>query len=685
MILRPLLTLLLSVFFVSHIALNASAQSKRRFKEGDAIEYFWVSKWLPGTVVAVEGNRVAIDYEWGGSTKREIVGVQELRFAWEARALSPMRLWKDETGKFTIRAAVMGFKDDQVLLYKTDDDTEISVPIAKLGKTEQTMLAKIRETAGPQVTELPELTVFTRQPSFVSAAWNQAENLASVSIDAPPSYASVPMKGVAFPRAHFFEHLMRVEPIGGSDGWMVAGTVDQTSKVPSRIIWAALNAGQVKRVQLLPPGERLTAVDPSSRQLLTVNTQNHEAPRLTTWTADPSMEVATPLKSWESVAEAKWGSWDNWGAIVAKNRVMHEWGKNQFIVWDTDQEREVYRLEQESFFDARPVLSPGKRYLALPEDERVRIVEAATGHTLASLPVEGGSSAGAAFSPDGKLLAILTRSQLAVWKLESSDEPKRYRADSVGTPFTAIVEWVDDHSLLIDRKTLFDTTLELPVWSYSAKTFEVQKDSWGEQTMSVLAGKLCYAIQFRGTQDGFVIGAVDLPGPKVREVVEALDPESLYIIRRGHRVGIKVECGSFDGPVRTALMKQIEDNGWVFDNSSNTYLEAKMGRGETQTVTYRMQNGRGQENNQSVTVTPYFSTLTLMHEGTNAWMTGGGSGVPPVMFLLPGQSAQSKVDNMQRPDPELFSRAEIPEKIFDPKKKNGLGSSLISSQGLTPQ
>lgn len=461
----------------------------------------------------------------------------------------------------------------------------------------------------------------------------------------------------------------------------MAGTVDSHGELPSRVLWASLNAGKVKRVQLFPFGERLTAVDPRNRQLLTLN---KEGPRLTLWSADPTMAEAKPLKSWISISEDNWGSWNNWAAIVAKNRVLHEWGKHKFVVWDTDTNSEVYRIDQESFFSARPTLSPAKRYLALPEDKRVRVIEAATGKTLASLPIEGGSAAGVGFSPDGSMLAILTRSQLAVWTLGNSDDPQRYRADSIGTPFSATVEWVDDHSLLINRSVLYDTRHQMPVWNYTSKTFEVKKDSYGEKTQTVLGGKLCYSVVIgSGNNSNFIIGAVDLPGPGVREAVDSLDPESLYIIRRGHPVSIDVNCGSHNSEVQQALRKQIDDNGWVFDSSSATVLSAEMGRAKTQTIEYKSMQGGG--GSQSATVTPYYSTIKVTHNGKVAWQQGGGSGAPSVMFLKKDESAQSRANSMQKPYPGLFSNVDVPEKIFDPTKKNGLGTSLISARGLTPQ
>jgi hypothetical protein len=195
---------------------------------------------------------------------------------------------------------------------------------------------------------------------------------------------------------------------------------------------------------------------------------------------------------------------------------------------------------------------------------------------------------------------------------------------------------------------------------------------------------LCYAVEVRsGSNKGFIVGAVELPGPGVREAVENLEPESLYIIRRGHPVSIEVNCGSFNSQVQQALMKQITDNGWVYDPSSTTILTAEMGRSETQTIEYKSMSGGGAT--QRVTVTPFFSTMKLMYGNQVAWQRGGGSGAPSVMFLKEGESAQARANAMQKPYPGLFSDVDVPEKIFDPSKKKGVGSSLISSQGLTPQ
>lgn len=667
---------LLAVLFCSP---SLMAQ-RRRFKVEEEVQFQHLGGWKPAVVIQVEGKRVAIEYEFAGRSHRKVLAATELRYPWEERAITPMRSWSDQEKKFKVRAAGVAMTQTTITLLKQDDGQEVTVPIEKLSDTDKAYLKKRISALGPSIAQLPEQASFTTQSSIgQQIAWNNASDLSEIAPDGLPSYASIPMAGVAFPRADFFENLVFLDPIGGSAGWLAVGTLGREK--PSRIMWASLAEGKIKRMHLVPEGERLVAVHAPSRQMLTLE---KDSSRLTLWETDPKVVVPTGKKSWISKADGSSGSgWDIWAEIVASNRVIHRWGRNQYVVWDTDAENEAFRLEQESFFHADLALSPGQKYIVLPEDKRVRILDSSSGTTLASLPVEGGSAAGVGISQDGQKLAVLTRSQLAVWQFGSNEQPKRYRADSVGTPFTATVEWIDDNSLLIDRKTLFDLRYELPVWSYEPKVFEVKRDSFGSRTQTVFGDKLCYAVEFRGSNSGFVVGAVDLPGPMVREALEDLDPESLFILRRGARVNIRTECGEFDNQVRRSLEKQIEDNGWVYDASSTTMLYAKMGRGDAQTVTYRLSGGGS--GTETVTAQPYFSKLELLYGGEIAWSsTGGSGGLPSVVFVTDGGSIQSEINKNAHANPEHYERTDIPEDIYDPNKKNGIGVSTISAQGLTP-
>ena len=660
------------------MAQRRSQPSARRYQVGDAIEYLWVNQWMPGQVLAVERNRVGIEYDWNGTLRREVVTPDKLRFEWEGRALTPMRTWKDESGSFSIRAAAVALDLDagQVTLHKVDDG-EVTVPIEKLSEADRRLLDQAGALSVP---ELPPVTPFAQSSGIGSAAWGSADNLAEVAPDPPPALAALPMAGVVIPAADFFEEIVGLMPIGGSSGWMLAGTKASQS-VPGRLLWVTLADQKLQKQQLLPPGEALVAVDPANRQVLTAGVDEDDQTTLTVWQADPTAKRAQPRVRWTSF-HSRGGVQRSWAALLSADRVLHQWADRGYVVWDVASQREVYRIDQESFFHAKPVLSPGMRYLALPEDKRVRILEAATGRTLASLPIEGGSAAGVGFDRQGEQLAVLTRSNLAVWRLGSADPPQRLRADAVGTPFSAAVDWVDDRSLLIGRETLFDLQLELPVWTYKQAHGEVQSDHFGQRTLSVVDGKLCYVVVIRsGQQKTLIVGAVDLPGPAVRETVAQVNPEDLFLLKPGGRVRLEVDCGQYNSQVQAAITRLMQDNGWVLDSNASLTVRAEMGRGETQTVEYTSQGGGG---SQSASVTPYFSRLKVMQGDTVAWQSGTSSGLPSVMFLKPGESAQSRANEMQKPNPDFFQNAKIPPKIFDPAFRNGFGTSTISSKGLVP-
>ena len=688
-----LVTLLHLSIPISILGQAPTQNATRKFKVGDEIEYRFALSWRPGHVIAINQDHIDIEYKWGGSLHRKDVRPENLRFAWEAKALTPMRFWNSESKKFRVRAAAIKIDEDanSIRLHKVDG-TEVDVPIDKLSRRDQIFLHQL--TRGrreqPRAAGLPEITEFKIKDSWLESAWGSATDLATVPPDPPPSYATVPMAGVGFARSYFHESLVYVQPIGGSEGWMIAASINASKRKLARILWVSLASGQVKKVHWIPPGEYVVAVHPQSRQVLTFNGSNKQQPTLTVWDVNPRAETAIPTIRWISAGRdgsATW--WGSWADFVSPNRVIHEVKSKHFVVWDIVDQREVFRIDQESFFGARPTLSPGKRLLALPEDKRVRIIEAATGETLAVLPIEGGRSAGVGFSADGTRLAVLTRSQLAVWELGTSNNPRRLRADTIGTPFAAHVEWVDDSTLLIDRKILYDMNRELPIWQYKNATFEVASESFGKRLISVLDGNLCYAVTTsRVRQSGFIVGAVDLPGPKVEQTASEMSEDSLWVIHRGTPVKLEVDCGEHNEMVEAALTKEILNNGWLLDPAADTVVKAKMGRGDRQTVKYKPMDGFGRQGTnrrtQTATITPYYSTLLVQFEGATAWRQGTGSGLPPVMYLKKGESAQQKANQLQRSYPEFFETIDIPERLFNPKLKKGFGSSTIGRFGLVP-
>ncbi len=676
--LNRILALLILFVFVSPIY-------AQRPKKGDEVEVFYLQKWYPGTVLQTNDKGALVSYVFI-SERQQVFPFNQIRFAWQANAITPMRTWTDKTGKYKVVGAAVKVDQGKVTLH-CKDNSEVEIEIVKLSDVDQRILDKAEVVAGPPPIDSSEILSFLPPSADLGWAheWNSAEGLGAIPPDVPSGIVALPMSGVGFAKQYSGETLGRLIPIGGSDGWLVAGVHDYWQKQPGRVVWASLAKKKVTQIQLLPPGHRMVGAHPASRQIVSLKLENRK-PELTVWQGDPTVKKLERKKSWASLNESGWASWDNYIEMINERLVLHEWGSKRYVCWDVEQEAAAYTIDQESFFGAKPVFSANHRYMVLPEDKRVRVIDAVTGKVLASLPIKE-SCAGVGISADGQRIAALTYNKILIWQFGSNLPPTEYKSNTVGEPFTANIEFVDDDLMMIDGrmggKSLIDLKLEAPIWSYRAKTFEVSADSRGNRTTSVFDGKLVYyASVSNAGVSGFVVGAVSLPGPMVREATKDVTVGDLYSIVAGHHVKIVTKCGSYDSSVRAALAAKIKEIGWVLDEAATTVVEAAMGQKPSESVTYR-----DIRTNKETTVTssPFFSTLSVVQNGEVAWTSSSYSGSPGFVYAQSMSEIQSKVSELQKPDPEFFARVEIPQKLFNPKLRYGFGLSVIGLQGIVPQ
>jgi hypothetical protein len=345
-------------------------------------------------------------------------------------------------------------------------------------------------------------------------------------------------------------------------------------------------------------------------------------------------------------------------------------------------------LTQESFFAPEPTLSGGRKYLFVPEDKSVRVINAVTGEVVSALPNEDGAS-GVAITEDGRRAAVLGRTTLTVWDLtDANAHPARVQAEAIGSPFRSNLRWVDDEHLMAEagfEQVLFSLKHQLAIWSYRFDSDAV-RETRGRRLREIVAGHLVYAASLRsGSERGLAVGAVKLPGPKVAEAAASLDPESLMVVKQGTAIRLVVQAGENSARVQAALERKANANGWKLDPAAALVMTAEMKQGETQQVTYRSIGGFGGSGEQSATVTPFISSLRIDVGTKIAWQSATSSGVPPFLRLEEGQTVQSEVNKWQKPNPDFFDSVEIPQRILDPDKRHGLGRTKVSSRGLVPE
>ncbi len=664
----------------------------RKFRAGDECYHFFLDEWREAVVTALKGSKVEVEFTFADMSQREVADCRDLRFRWEIRALHGKRVWKDDSGQFTVEAVPVGFNFDtnEITLHRLDNDLEINVGIDKLGKADREFVAKLKGVAAQRPSELTEVVEFEFEKGQSMKAWgNSDETAEKVSPDPPATTVTLPMAGASFPRLDFHETIVRIIGVGGPEGWMAVGTRTTFEDKPGRILWLSMTGKKLVRQHVLPATEMLLAVEPPARMALTSSRERMQADdenTLTLWASDPSRDVPTPVVRWKSNDAGARTSDKYYAEIVSDDRVFHRWRRAGYVMWDIGKRKSVFQVGQESFFEADPVISPGRKWIALPEDQRVRVLNAETGDTVAVLPIEGNTS-GVGFDPTGSRLFACSSEQIVIWSLGTSNPPRVLPSSRAVSPFGATIQPIDDSYLFIGRSdgrswVLYDMAREIPVWEY-AVSFATQSTASNETrrdgTINVVDNKLCYSVG-SPNDPNFIIGAVDLPGEGVMETLKRVNYENVYVMGAGARVKIEVDCGQYDSRIESSLTSLAERNGWVLDSPAEYTLKARMYVGETQTATYQSPDGR---ESQSLSITPKISEFQLLDtKGKVIWSNATSSGgLPPVIFVRNG-SIQDRIASNQAENPGFFDDLNVPAKFRNPAYDNGFGTTTAGIRGL---
>jgi len=681
----------------------SSSTAADDYQPGDLIEVLFLNKWTPAVVIETDkrGNVLA-EYEFISLT-RKVFPPAEVRAAYESGAILRGRMWTDTSGKFRTKAALLTVNDDESITIRKPDMTEVKMPLANLSDADKAFVKKLKKEAGLKVMTGPEPPPLEDFGGGVFGSYAVPFNASdpnqrvALSPDPLPSYLKMKQGGVAFGLDDDRDKLGAVLPLGGPDCWILAALENESpweKSLPTRLLWVSLTKQKVEKKQLLPAGEAVLDYHPPSRRLLTfaslrVEGEHHwnGKPVLTLWEASPTEEKVKPIVRWNADSGDR-GHHEPWARIIDANTVLQRYKNQEYVAWDVSAKGIKYRIAQESFFAPLAVLSGGRRYLFLPEDNGVRVMEAATGNLLLGLPTKNGAS-GVAVSEDGRKAAVLEDFELVVWDLtDPQAEPQRFEAQAIGTPFTADLAFVGDQRIMSDRgwaggNVLFSMKTKIALWNYHYDGHAVHEDK-GRRMREIVDRHLVYAATVQsGSQRGLAVGAVQLPGPRVDEIEAVTTYESLLVIKPGTEVSLSVATGQYDAQVRRALETEITKNGWILSDTANITITAKMGQSETQTVTYGSGGffGRSQ-NSETVSVTPFYSSLVIKVGEVVAWQGGTSTGAPPMIWLREGQTAQGEINKWQNPQPGFFDTVDIPDKIIDPAKRNGLGTTEVTNRGL---
>lgn len=698
--LLPMATWFLLVLSMSLAALGAD------YKEGEEIEVFFLNEWLPAKVVEVnKQGLVQARFQFANALKVEVFKPEAVRAKYESGAIWRGRMWSDASGSFKIKAALLAVLPDRVKLRKTDGQ-EIEVPIAKLSEADQKFLQKLRAEAGggspiaiaPKIEEF-DLTynAFAEQPPpQVSIETGRKASSSGFRLDPDPLRSSMKLTqaGAGIPQANFFDNLGSVIPLGGPDGWMMVGVEDMRGKqaeAPTRIYWASLAKSQFKTMHSFPSGLTLLDYHVGSKKLLTFAVLEgkkafEEEPLLTVWSVQPNSPEPTGVLSWK----AKLGDGNlrghasPWARFVSESLVVQRDNDHRVIAWDIQDKRIAWTSVQQSFFAPEPLMSHGGKYLFLPEDQRLRILNPTTGATLGTVETAS-SCSGVALHPDGRRLAILANQTLLIVDLMGELPIREIDASTVGSPFATKMEWVNDDLLALPGQgrgfVLYSIQHQLPVWTYEFDSNVYRAESRSGRARSIVDGYLCYAAALDGVQQGYVVGAVKLPEQAVLNSLTKVDRKDYMLTGEGTRVRLEA-AGDQASAILKGLKKQVAENQWVESPTAEFVLQGEIKQLPAQSTEYTNTMTREV---QTVSHSPIVSSMSLKRGSEVVWQSASSSGIPPMVMLREGQSLQSEADKWQRPDIEFFDRQDVPQEVMDPKKRGGIGASDVTLKGLVPR
>jgi hypothetical protein len=675
--------------------------SQESFKIGESVEVFFLNQWIPGTVVDKnKKGAVQVRFPFAGTEKLEVFAPQQLRHEYESGAIWRGRLWSDGTGKFKVKAALLKISGDKLSL-RTDEGKEIEVQVSKLSEPDQKFVTKLRTDLGgggilsvePEAetfsTDRVELGRFNSQPLKLG---NRTVSTSGFRLTPDPLRSSLQIKqgGIPVQQNEFTEMISGLIPVGGADQWLLGSVSDRfKDQVPSRLLWGQLSTGKVKVTQALPNGHRILDYHPRSRQLLTYSTKRFEGIEngvLTIWKTDPNETEAKGIVGWK----ARFSMSDTirnvvpWARFVSDEVIVQRDQDHRIVAWDFKNKMARWTSPQESFFAPQPVMSYGGKYLFVPEDNQLRILDPNDGSELGTISTADRCSS-VCLHPDGKTLAVFTGNRLLIVDLAGQDSIRDVDASPVAIIGDSRSEWVTDRLIAIHQRSqefvLFDIEKEAPLWTYVTPH---GMNSGDANTRTIVAGHLVYSAEPPEPQKGMIIGAVKFPEDKVLKLADELDRAKLLIIKPGSR--LRVQISSIEDPngIRSSLDKQMRDNQWIEDSSSEFSLIAKLYRAEAQRVEYQSFGAsfRGGTATSSATIQPFVSSIEIKRGNDLLWSTASSSGAPPILMLRGNESVQDSITKWEKPDPGFFGQCDIPSEILDPAKKRGLGISDITVKGL---
>ena len=334
------------------------------------------------------------------------------------------------------------------------------------------------------------------------------------------------------------------------------------------------------------------------------------------------------------------------------------------LVWDLPAAKLVYRIEKASASEP-PVFSGNQRYMAVPQSGKVVIVETATGKVRKSFDTGSTLTPGAAFHPDGRLLAACFSNQYRVWDcVEDKVVSEATTTDHLGSH---PIHWIGPRLFRAGLSDAVHLDLGMSVWKYTT----------AGATEPVVVGKTLVTAT---TSQNCVLTSAIIPHSSAEKSIDQLmrAGDAAMLVRPGSSVAIAVEASApvDQAEIKESLSGAAEKAGWKVSGRAPVTLVAKIGRGKTQQLQFRSM-GSGDRKVSSAELTPFTAELEIRRGTTVLWTRSTTNHIPSLLRLEEGETVQDAVKRYEKPDAAFFSRLDLPPRIPKPEITKQVGRSIL--------
>ena len=607
------------------------------------------------------------------------------------------RLWKDASGKFQIRAALVERTKTDVRLH-TADGREITVPIGRLGREDQDYLKSLDAPADNPFaggTPLPATAPGDAAPAaavpgtlraapesnsvgeeMALPATGTTLDLSSTPADetfAPdpqPSTSAIPAGFVQIAAVDAYDKVSAPVLVDAAEGRFLVSIGRNKSGSPQetrgRIYSVQLSSKKSELVWDHPNAVRVLDHDTSSGRTLLVDKldQFHRGGELVI-VQGLERVGGKPLyrRTLPGAGKPGFAPQVEWARLLSASHAAAIVDRALYV-WDLPAARLVYRIDDVSASEP-PVFSGNQLYMAVPQGGKVVVVETANGKIRKSIATGNTLKPGAAFHPNGRLLATASSNQYQVWDCVAD----RLIREATTTDHLGSypIHWIAPQVFLAQLGDAVHLDLGMSVWKYSVS---------GGTPPNVVGNKLLTST----TSQNCALASVEIPHAALEKSVNQLmrAGDAAMLVRPGTAVAIAVEAaGPVDqAEIKNSLSQAAEKAGWKVSDRAAITLVAKIGRGKTEQLSFRSM-GPGPRTVSTASLTPFTAELEIRRGATVLWTRSTVNRIPPMLHLQEGETVQDAVKRYEKPDAAFFSRLNLPPRIPKPEISQQVGRSVL--------